>query len=121
MMPPKVEAALARRLESLTGLEASCCVVELRSLAGGVARAPAFQQALARVKALADEKRLLALAILKRRGEACGCELQAALDVSHATVSHHMSTLQDAGLVTSERRGKWTYYSLTPEAIPFTP
>ena len=120
-MASDVEPALAKRLESLTGVEASCCVLELRSLAGGVSRAPKFQQALARMKALSDEKRLLALAILKRRKEACGCELQAALDLTHATVSHHMGVLCDAGLVTCERRGKWAYYKVTPEAEPFVP
>lgn len=121
MMAQKVEPALAKRLEALTGVEAGCCVLELTSLAGGVARSPKFQRALARVKALSDEKRLLALALLKRRKEACGCELQAALDLSHATVSHHMSVLCEAGLVACEKRGKWAYYSLTPEAMPLVP
>lgn len=121
MMPQKVEPALARRLETLTGVEASCCIVELRALAGGVTRSPGYQQALARVKALADDKRLLTLALLKRRKEACGCEIQAALGLTHATVSHHMAVLCEAGLVTCERRGKWIYYALTSEAIPLTP
>ena len=118
---PRVEPALAKRLEALTGVEASCCVMELRALAGGVSRSPAFQKAVERAKALADEKRLLVLAVLKRRKEACGCELQAALDLSHATVSHHMSVLCEAGLVACERRGKWVYYSLAPEAHPYAP
>lgn len=121
MMTQKVEPALAKRLEALTGVEASCCVMELASLAGGVSRSPKFHEALARVKALSDEKRLLALAILKRRGEACGCELQAALDLTHATVSHHMSVLAEAGLVTSEKRGKWVYYAVHPDALPLIP
>lgn len=120
-MSTKVEPALAKRLESLTGIEASCCVDELRGIAESVAAAPRFQQALARVKALSDERRLLALAILKRRKEACGCEIQAALDLTHATVSHHMSILADAGLVTSEKRGKWTYYAVHPDALALIP
>lgn len=121
MMAQKVEPALARRLEALTGVEASCCVVDLRALAGGVSRSPKFHAALARVKALSDEKRLLALAVLKRKGEACGCELQAALDLSHATVSHHMNVLCEAGLVTCERRGKWVYYQVAPDAVDLIP
>jgi len=120
-MMAQVEPALARRLETLTGVEASCCVVELRALAGGVSRSPKFHEALARVKALSDEKRLLALAVLKRKGEACGCELQAALDLTHATVSHHMGVLCDAGLVTCERRGKWVYYRVIPEVESLIP
>ena len=118
-VPPKVEPALARRLEALTGVEASCCVSDYREEAEEIATSDAFQDSLARVKAVADENRLLALAVIKRRGEACGCELQAALDLTHATVSHHMAVLQKAGLVASERRGKWVHYKLTPAATPF--
>jgi ArsR family transcriptional regulator len=121
MAQQKVEPALARRLEALTGVEASCCVSELREVAQTLRASPKFERALARVKALSDEKRLLALAILKRRAEACGCELQAALDLTHATVSHHMAVLCDAGLVTCERRGKWVYYQLHPDAHAIVP
>lgn len=120
-MMTKVEPALARRLEALTGEDAACCVADLKSEADAARASPGFDAALARAKALADEKRLLALAFIQRRGEACGCELQAALDLTHATVSHHMAILADAGLVTTTRRGKWTYYSVPPHADPFIP
>lgn len=120
-MAAKVEPALAKRIESLTGQDAACCVVDLRQEVARVRKAPAFEAALARAKALADDKRMAALALLKRRGELCGCELQAALDLTHATVSHHMGVLLDAGLVTAEKRGKWVHYALTPEATPHVP
>lgn len=120
-MAAKVEPALAKRIETLTGQDASCCVVDLRAEVARARKASAFDAALARAKALADDKRLLALALLKRRGELCGCELQAALDLTHATVSHHMGVLLDAGLVAAEKRGKWVHYSLTPDAIPLVP
>ena len=29
-----------------------------------------------------------------------------------ATVSHHLSVLKNAGLVTDEKRGKWIYYEM---------
>ena len=29
-----------------------------------------------------------------------------------ATISHHLSILKDAGLVTDEKRGKYVYYEL---------
>ena len=120
-VPPKVEPALAQRLERLTGEEASCCVPDYRQQAAEVRASPAFAAALARAKAMSDEKRLLALALLKRRGEMCACEVQAALGVTHATVSHHMAALQDAGLIAIERRGKWAYYDLTREAKEWVP
>lgn len=120
-VPPKVEAGLARRLETLTGEAASCCVPDYREQAADARTSPAFAATLARAKAMSDEKRLLALAVLKRRGELCACEVQAAIGLTHATVSHHMGVLVDAGLVTSERRGKWAYYALTREAKEWIP
>lgn len=119
MMPLKVEPALARRLEALTGEDAACCVTDLRAESQEIAESDRFQRSLSRVKALADENRFLALAMIKRRGSMCGCELQAALGLTHATVSHHMTVLLDAGLVASERRGKWVHYSLSSDAASY--
>lgn len=121
MMPPKVEPALARRLEVLTGEDGACCVRDWKAFAAEARAAPRFEAALARAKAMSDEARLLALAVIRKNGEMCGCEIQAALGVTHATVSHHMRVLSDAGLVEGERRGKWIYYRLTPEARTVVP
>lgn len=121
MMAQKVEPALARRLELLTGEDPACCVTDLRAEADEVRSSPRFAAAIERAKALADESRLLALGLIRRNGEMCACEVQAALDVSHATVSHHMKVLVEAGLVEVERRGKWAYYSVAKDALPLVP
>lgn len=113
---PRLQAALAQRLEALTGEDAACCVADYKDDVKAVTGAPGFPQALARAKAMADEKRLTALALLKRRGAMCACELQAALGLTHGTVSHHMTTLVDAGLVDVARNGRWASYALTPDA-----
>lgn len=118
---PRLEPALAQRLEALRGEDAACCVADYQADVRAIRAGPAFDAALARHKALADEKRLLALALLKRRGDMCACEIQAALSLTHGTVSHHMTTLADAGLVEVDRRGKWAYYALTPEGRRFAP
>ena len=47
----------------------------------------------------------------------CGCDLEAFLGLTQATVSHHMKQLVDAGLVMADRRGRWVYYELKPEAF----
>ncbi len=47
----------------------------------------------------------------------CGCDLETYLKLTQPTVSHHMKQLVDAGLVTGERRGRWVYYELVPEAL----
>ncbi|HVL48429.1 MAG TPA: helix-turn-helix domain-containing protein [Candidatus Thermoplasmatota archaeon] len=119
-MMPRLEPGLAKRLDMLTG-DGDACALEFRALAAEVRREPRFRSTLSMAKAMADERRLLALALLDRRDALCACELQAALGVSHATVSHHMDSLAAAGLVASERRGKWTYYRLTPAAKRLVP
>ena len=112
MAASRSNPALATRLERLTGEEASCCVPKYQDLAREVAASARFPEALKRVRALADENRLLAVALLKRRKELCACEIQAATGLTHATVSHHMAVLVDAKLVESRRDGKWMYYRL---------
>lgn len=47
----------------------------------------------------------------------CGCDLEAFLGLTQATVSHHMKQLVDAGLVMADRRGRWVYYELQPQAF----
>ena len=67
---------------------------------------------------LADPKRLRLLSLISAAGEACAaCDLVEPLGVSQPTVSHHLKSLRQAGLVTSERRGRWIYYRPVPEAL----
>lgn len=67
-------------------------------------------------KALGDEKRLLIVRLLGFR-EMCVCELTGALGISQPNLSHHIKKLEQAGVVKSERRGKWVYYSLVDEGV----
>lgn len=53
--------------------------------------------------------RLLAAAASHEGGEACVCDISD-VGVSPATVSHHLKTLKEAGLLTCERRGTWVFY-----------
>ena len=116
MSATKAEVGLAQRLERLRGEESPGCLPEYETLARGIRSSARFASALARVKALSDENRLLCMSLLRRRPELCACELQAATGLTHATVSHHMGVLVDAGLVRARREGKWMYYSLAERA-----
>jgi len=118
MTPSKPESGLVGRLERLTGADGDSCLPRYRGMGSEIVKTRRFAAALVRARALADEQRLTAVAILRREGELCACEIQAALGLTHATVSHHMSVLTSAGIVRARRRGKWLYYRLVPGAVP---
>jgi ArsR family transcriptional regulator len=95
---------------TLTGVSdgAACCppIGEQRIPAETAAAvAPAF-------KALGDPVRLQLMSMIASApdGEVCVCELTPAFSLSGPTISHHLKTLRDAGLVSAERRGTWVYY-----------
>jgi DNA-binding transcriptional ArsR family regulator len=113
MRAANVPAGLALRLERLTGEGAKGCLPEYRQLLREVRTDRRFRPSLDRARALGDEHRLAIVAMLRRRRELCACEIQAALGVTHATVSHHMAVLEAAGLVESRRDGRWMYYRVT--------
>ena len=77
---------------------------------------PRAEEAVTRLKALADEKRLRIVALLAR-GERCVCHLQEELDVAQPLLSFHLKKLKEAGLVTDRRDGRWVHYSLDREAL----
>jgi biotin operon repressor len=121
MSASKLETGLLGRLGRLTGSDGAGCLPRYQGLGKQVAAGSRFAGALARARALSDEQRLTAVAILRREGELCACEIQAALGLSHATVSHHMSILTSAGIVAARRKGKWMYYRLKPGAARGVP
>lgn len=49
--------------------------------------------------------------------EVCVCDLEQAVPVKQPTVSHHLRLLREAGLVTSEKRGQWSYYRVERPAL----
>jgi ArsR family transcriptional regulator, arsenate/arsenite/antimonite-responsive transcriptional repressor len=68
-------------------------------------------------RVLGDPARIRILNALATNGEpVCVCHLVEPLGLTQPTVSHHLKTLTDAGLLDREQRGKWAYFSLRPEA-----
>jgi ArsR family transcriptional regulator len=66
--------------------------------------------------ALADPTRLAIVRQLAEDVETCACDFTACCDVGQPTVSHHLRVLREAGVVSSERRGQWIFYTLAPDA-----
>ena len=64
-------------------------------------------------RALADPTRVQMLHLLKQAAEPiCVCDFTAAFDVGQPTISHHLAKLREAGLVSSFKRGVWSFYLL---------
>ena len=47
----------------------------------------------------------------------CVCELQEQFGLGQSRTSYHLRVLKEAGLVTEETRGKWTFYALDREML----
>jgi ArsR family transcriptional regulator len=68
------------------------------------------------VKALNHPTRLEILISIDK-GATCSCELEFITELAQATVSHHLSILEDAGLISRDRKGKWTLLRLEQHSI----
>ena len=51
------------------------------------------------------------------KGGVCVSSIQAKAGISQSTVSNYLDMLQRAGLLLSERHGKWTYYRRNEDTI----
>jgi len=68
--------------------------------------------------ALGDPARVRIVNLLATSSEpVCACELYEPLGLAQPTVSHHLKTLVEAGLLDREQRGKWAYFSLRRDAV----
>jgi len=71
-----------------------------------------------RLKALADPVRVQLMSLLLAAEEVCTCDLAPAVQLTEATVSHHLAVLRKAGLITvGERRGMNVYYRARRDAL----
>ena len=77
---------------------------DARSLAAGFA-------------ALADPVRLRVLSLIAASDECCSCDLEAPVNKSQPTISHHTKALADAGLIIGEKRGRWMWWRVVPERV----
>lgn len=71
-------------------------------------------------KALADPSRRALLDALRRHDGQTLSELQEGLPLSRFGVAKHLGILEDAGLVTRVKRGRFTYHSLNAEPLTET-
>ena len=66
-------------------------------------------------RALGDPTRLEIFHLIASQCEPiCVCDIVDQFDLSQPTISHHLKTLRDAGLVTVSRQGIWAFYAVDP-------
>lgn len=96
-----------------TGPSAASC----RPPAAGIDPTLDADRLAAVAKALSEPLRIELLDVLRRHGQpVCQCELVPLFDVPQSTMSHHINKLAQVGLVNVERRHKWAFYSINPDA-----
>lgn len=113
----------ADRLERLVTEElGECCAADveerLASLRAYRSDVPSTPDAdLDALKTLGNGTRYGIVRLLAAAGrELCVCEINPVLDVSDSAVSHALSDLYDAGLVTRRKDGTWRFYEATDRA-----
>ena len=64
------------------------------------------------IAVVAEPVRIQILNIIAAHGELKAKDILPAFDITQPTLSHHMSVLESAGLVSARRTGRCVYYSL---------
>src|SRR5690242_5848288 len=100
------------RMKKIETLEVCCTPL----LAAPLDEAEADELAAA-FKALADPVRLRLLSLIASAGTACSCDLEEPVGKTQSTVSHHLSLLADAGLITKEKVGRWVNCTVVPARL----
>jgi DNA-binding transcriptional ArsR family regulator len=116
----KTESTRLRRL--LEDRLGECCdadvterIADLQALEAGLPDDAASDRTA--LGTLSDDTRYrLARVLSAADGELCVCELSPLVAVSDSAVSHALSDLTEAGLVTRRKDGQWRYYDTTDRA-----
>lgn len=68
------------------------------------------------LKAMSDETRFKILELLRKEPLTAG-EISSHFDMTFATISHHLSILKDADLISDHKQGKYVIYELNTSVI----
>ncbi len=75
------------------------------------------KQFIQQAKILSDATRLAIVRLLARKGSLCACKILDDLHITQGTLSHHMTVLTDAKIVSCRKDGKWRHYRLLPLSL----
>ncbi|RGB75505.1 ArsR/SmtB family transcription factor [Anaerococcus nagyae] len=75
-----------------------------------------YEDIAKKLKVISDPKRLRIIDMLSC-DELCACEILEKFDITQPTLSYDMRKLEEAGLISSRREGKNTFYSLDKDGL----
>jgi ArsR family transcriptional regulator len=67
------------------------------------------------LKALSDPTRLKIVQLLNQKQALCVCDIISELNQPQPTISRHLNQLKQSGILESERKGTWIWYSISQE------
>jgi ArsR family transcriptional regulator len=95
-----------------------CCATTPNGSSSSADTPPIFNH----LKAVAHPVRWRMLELMAAQLDGmCVCDLEAQFDLSQPTISHHLRIMREAGVVVTNQRGTWIYYSVAPEAMLWKP
>ncbi|MHA2282840.1 MAG: ArsR/SmtB family transcription factor [Promethearchaeota archaeon] len=89
---------------------------QLREFGDSLIKSSNFSDITKFLNALGNKKRLIIINVLKEK-DRCVCELEALLDESQPSVSHHLKILENVGLIRGWKKGKFTHYDIVEKQI----
>ena len=67
------------------------------------------------LKALNDPTRIKTVQLLNQKQALCVCDIISQLNQPQPTISRHLNQLKQIGILESERKGTWIWYSISQE------
>lgn len=69
------------------------------------------------MKAMSDRTRRDILSLLRKEGKMAAGDIANHYEMTQATISHHLSLLTEAELITSEKKGKFIYFEINTTVV----
>lgn len=100
-------------LQTMRAIQQRVIGLRARIIAGEFDR----ERLASNLKTLGDANRLRIIELLWDGQDRCACSLLNELEISQPTLSHHMASLRDAGIVRARRDGRRMHYRLDHDVL----
>ena len=118
-MPKSWDRKAAHRLPALDNHFDTCKIIFMpveTNISDAGVRESSVEELVSFFRALADPSRLKIVGLLAQQPYPVE-QLSAIIGLGESTISHHLSRLSEAGLVSARAEGHYSVYSLKPDAL----